>query len=129
MPAAKIVAEEIYNFLISCEQDGNLLAIGGDSTNVNTGHKGGSIHFLESFLGRRLVRIIRFLHTNELPLQHLIIALDGPTSSDNTFSGPLGKTLQNVEDLEYNPKFKSVVLGPGLPELSQELIDDLSTDQ
>ena len=69
------------------------------------------------------------MHTNELPLRHLIILLDGPTSSDNTFSGPLGKTLQNVENLEYNPKFNAIVLGPGLPELSQDVIDDLSTDQ
>ena len=129
LPAAKVVAHEMLDFLKGSKQDGNLLAIGGDSTNVNTGYKGGSIHFLESLLGRRLIWIICFLHTNELPLRHLIIELDGPTSSDNTFSGPLGKALQNVEDLEYNPKFKAIQLGPGHPELSQEIIDDLSTDQ
>ena len=129
MPAAKVVAEEIFNFLKASKPEGNLLAIGGDSTNVNTGYKGGSIHFLEVYLGRRLVWIICFLHTNELPLRHLIILLDGPTSSDNTFSGPLGKTLQNVENLEYNPKFNAIVLGHGLPDLSQDVIDDLSTDQ
>ena len=34
-----------------------------------------------------------------------------------------------MEDLEYNPKFKAIQLGPGLPELPQKIIDDLSTDQ
>ena len=129
MPAAKVVALEIFQFLKESKQDGNILALGGDSTNVNTGYKGGSIHFLEVYLGRRLVWIICFLHTNELPLRHLIIVLDGPTNSDNTFSGILGRALQNVEDSEYNPTFKSIELGPGLPDLSQEVIDDLSTDQ
>ena len=73
--------------------------------------------------------IICFLHTNELPLCHLIITLDGPTTSDNTFSGPLGKALHAVEDMDYNPNFKAIKLGPGLPDLSQEVIDDHSTDQ
>lgn len=128
-PPAKVVALGMTGFLKEVKQDSNLLAMGGDSTNTNTGYKGGSIHFVEVELGRRLLWIICFLHCNELPLRHLIIVLDGPTSSDNTFSGPLGKALQNVEDLDYNPNFKPIKIGPGLPELDQKVIDDLSTDQ
>ena len=125
IPPAKVIALGMFDYLKSVKQDMNLDAVGGDSTNVNTGYKGGSIHFLECLLGRRLLWIICYLHCNELPLRHLIINLDGPTRSDNTFSGPLGKSLQNVEDLDYNPRFKSINLGPGLPELSQEAMSGL----
>ena len=114
---------------MSSKQDKIILAIGGDSTNVNTGWKGGAIHLLEVGLNRRLVWIVCYLHLNELPLRHLIIKLDGKTSSNNTFSGDLGKSLQQVEDLEYNPNFKPVKLGPGLPDLAQDVVDDLSDDQ
>ena len=106
-----------------------LLAVGGDSTNVNTGWKGGSIHFLEVELGRRVVWIICLLHTNELPLRHLIIELDGPTASGDKFMGPLGQALDQVEDMLYNSKFKVIKAGSNFPDLSQEVIDDLSTDQ
>ena len=67
----------------------SLLAIGGDSMNVNTGWKGGAIQFLENKMERKLIWLICALHTNELPLRHLMIDLDGPTVSNNKFSGPI----------------------------------------
>ena len=73
--------------------------------------------------------IICQLHTNELPLRHLIIELDGATASGDKFTGPLGKALDLVEDMPYNPSFKVIKPGPSFPELSQDIIDDLSTDQ
>ena len=45
------------------------------------------MHLLEVLLGRRLVRVICELHTNELPLRHIIEQLDGPTSGANSFAG------------------------------------------
>ena len=60
---------------------------GGDSTPVNTGASGRIMHLLEVLLGRRLVRVICELHTNELPLRHIIEQLDGPTSGANSFTG------------------------------------------
>ena len=51
---AKAVAEEIYKFLVENGLAGTLLYIGGDSTVVNTGYKGGTMYFLEELLGRRL---------------------------------------------------------------------------
>ena len=59
----------------------------------------------------------------------MIQYLDGKTTSDNTFSGPLGKELNNVVNLEINPRFKPITVGPTLIELEQEIIEDLSTDQ
>ena len=127
--AAKAVADQLLDYLKGVELDKSLLAVGGDSTNVNTGYKGGSIHYLEVGLGRRLVWIICQLHTNELPLRHLIIDLDGPTASGNKFTGPLGQMLDQVENMPYNPRFKAVKPGPSFPDLSQDIINDLSTDQ
>ncbi|KAG0712866.1 hypothetical protein GWK47_017453 [Chionoecetes opilio] len=39
-------------------------------------------------LGRKLFWSICVLHTNELPLRHLITSIDGPTLSDTGFTGP-----------------------------------------
>ena len=126
---ANSVAKGLLEFLISRKQENNLKAVGGDSTNVNTGWRGGAIHFLEIGINRRLMWLICMLHLNELPLRHLIIKLDGPTSSNNTFSGVLGKAIQNVEYMGYNPNFKAINIGPGLPDLPEAVVDDLSTDQ
>ena len=87
------------------------------------------MQWVEKKLGRRLVWIVCDLHTGELPLRHLIIELDGPTLSGNKWSGPLGSMLDTVTDLELNPAFEPVVVGPGLPSLRKEVVDDLSTDQ
>ena len=84
---AKTQAEEIYRFLVENGIDKTLQYIGGDSTNVNTGAHGGIMHYVEELLGHRLGRIICELHTNELPLRHIIEAIDGPTSGANSFSG------------------------------------------
>ena len=65
--------------------DATIKMIGADSTNVNTGCNEGAIVILEMLLGRRFVWSICLLHTNELPLHHLIQELDGPTGSGNRF--------------------------------------------
>ena len=67
----------------------SLMFLAGDSTNMSTGWKGGTHALLEELLGRILYWGICSLHTNELPLCHLIAALDGPTYSDKSFTGPV----------------------------------------
>ena len=84
---AKSIADEIYAFLVEHGLDKTLIYIGGDSTNVNTGFKGGIMFFLEQLLGHRLIRIVCEIHTNELPTRHVIIEIDGPTTGTNSFSG------------------------------------------
>ena len=84
---AKTQAEEIYRFFVAHGIDETLQYIGGDSTNVNTGAHGGIMHLIERHLGRRLGRIICELHTNELPLRHIIAELDGPTSGPSSYAG------------------------------------------
>lgn len=90
---AEVIADHLVNLLKSKNQIQNLMAIGGDSTNVNTGWAGGVMHWVEKKLNRRLVWIIFDLHTGELGLRHLIENLDGATLSYNKWSGPLGKML------------------------------------
>ena len=91
--AGQVIALRISSFLKTFGIDKTLKMIGADSTNLNTGSKEGAIALLERQLGKRLVWSICMLHTNELPLRHLIKHLDGPTGSGNTLSGPAGRLL------------------------------------
>ena len=123
------IAKILYNWLQEKGFDNTLLAIGGDSTNVNTGVNAGVMRKVELHLKRKLVWIVCSLHTNELPLRHLIINLDGPTSSNNTFSGKIGKLLPVATDLKINQNFQPIRVGPPLLHLTDEVVSDLSTDQ
>ena len=126
----KSIAEAIYNWLLEIGQEGNILVIGGDSTAVNTGWMLGAIHYLEVFLGHKVLWVICQLHINELGWRHLFEDLDGPTSSGNTFTGPIGKMLtDDVQDFINNPNFKRVEVEEGVHELSEDVVKDLSNDQ
>ena len=86
------------------------------------------MHHLEQLLGRKLNWIVCNLHTNELPLRHLIMEIDGKTMSKNRWTGPLGKMLDNVTDLAVAKKIKHIE-APQLPILQPQILLDLSTDQ
>lgn len=100
------------------------LAIGCDGTVTNTGKYGGVIRLLEKRLHRPLQWIICLLHLNELPLRHLFAKLDGNTTGPNTYSGAIGKLLDDCEK-------RSVVVFEKiegmLPNISN--VKDLSSDQ
>lgn len=127
--AARVIAIQIVTFLRNFGIDTTLKMIGADSTNVNTGCKEGAIVILERLLGKRLVWSICMLHTNELPLRHLITELDGPTGSANTLTGPVGKLLPITQSLPYNPQFIPLSVGEPLSVLEPEVVADLSWDQ
>ena len=80
--------------------DKSLQTIGGDNTNVNTGWEGGAMHWVEVKLGRKLNWLVCALYTNELPLRHLMTALDGKTLSNNKWTGNIGKMLDSATELE-----------------------------
>jgi hypothetical protein len=126
---SKNIAKKIVRWLMEHESEDTFLCIGGDSTNVNTGWKGGAMSYVEDMLGRRLVWVVCSLHTNERPLRALVEALDGPTTSNTGFSGPAGKLLPEVGKLPINSNFEKIVLGEDLPELPDEVVTDLSSDQ
>ena len=55
-------------------------------------------------------------------------AIDGKTSGKESWTGPLGKMLPKVEELPLDPDF-TVIEGGDLPDLSEDEVGDLSTDQ
>ena len=127
--AGQVIALRIVEFLAAYGIDSTLKMVAGDSTNLNTGCNEGAIALIEKQLGRRLVWSICMLHTNELPLRHLIATLDGPTGSGNTLTGPAGRLLPITQSLPYNPNFTPLSCGEPLVQLPPQVFDDLSWDQ
>ena len=125
----KQVGDALVDYLTDHKVVDSWQVMGGDSTAANTGVDKGAFACIEEKLDRRLLRVVCTLHLNELPLRHVFCDIDGPTNSDHTFKGPIGKLLPDVEELDWNERFDKVTAGPGLPELSKAVVDDLSTDQ
>lgn len=120
---SKGIFKSIMDFFQNTSELHDLVVIGCDGTVVNTGLKNGIIAQLEAKLGRPLQRFICQLHANELPLRHLFQHLDGQTTGPVTFSGVLGKQIQQCEKL---PLVKYETIDCKLPNLD---FVNLSTDQ
>ena len=106
---AKGVAEKIVHFLQDVHQLDNVKIIGGDSTSSNTGWKQGAIHLIEVWKEEKLLWVICQLHTNELPLRHLMSAQGLKTSGANSFSDELGNLLKgDVQNYEVNTNFEVI---------------------
>ena len=127
-PALK-VAQGLLNILKQHNSTESLQFLSGDSTAMNTGWKGGSHALLEKLLGRRLYWGICNLHTNELPLRHLIASLDGPTSSDKGFTGEVCSLLARVNEMAFNPEFRALPGGEDLISIPDQILKTMSTDQ
>lgn len=127
-PARK-EAEAIYELLGQHGATESCLVLGGDSTASNTGWRGGVMAHLEKLLGHKCHWAVCQLHTNELPLRHLIQSLDGPTSSKDGFTGPVGKLLSTVNQMEYNPNFIALPNGEDLINIPDNIVKNMSTDQ
>jgi len=67
--------------------------------------------------------LVCMLHTNELPVLHLLQNLDGLTSGPRAFSGPIGKALTACETIPVVP-FSNISV-----EMPCVLLNDISTDQ
>lgn len=118
------ISQMMFQFMENMDMDiQQLVAIGCDGTIVNTGYKTGVIRRFEDAIGKPLHWFICQLHANELPLRHLIQHLDGGTSGPKAFSGPIGKSLANCENL---PVVRFVLISSEFPEIDTK---DLSTDQ
>ena len=126
---AESICQALVEFLSSKDAILDVKVLGADSTSTNTGHNGGVLRRFEAERRSRVHYSICMLHTNELPLRHLIVKLDGPTSGHNSFHGVIGESLMKMESLEWNEKFKRIRKGPDLPELPTDVFDSLSADQ
>ncbi|GBL81647.1 hypothetical protein AVEN_93434-1 [Araneus ventricosus] len=92
---------------------------------VNTGHKRGIIHLMELDLNRPLQWCICLLHTNELPLRHLLNSLDGATTGTKEFCRPIGEAIKIFEELHVAP-FSSISV-ENMPDNMERMV--LSNDQ
>ena len=93
-----------------------------------TGINKGCIKKLEEALQRPLQRVVCLLHTNELPLRHVFVELDGSTKNPNAFAGPIGEKLDSIVSQWPVVAFKSIS-NPHFPMLPNDVLEDLSTDQ
>ena len=122
-----MVAQLLYKWAVTKEIDKTLDILGADSTASNTVCNAGIIAWLEKLLGKKLHWLICMLHTNELGLRHLIKILDGNTSSKTGISGPLGKMLGKVNDMEPDFDFKKIDIGSEMLELPHKVMTSQET--
>lgn len=123
---AKTIATNLHSYLQVKPLDiKQIVAVGCDGTAVNTGVRGGIIRILENKLERPLQWLVCQLHANELPLRHLFQHLDGTTTGPRSFTGKIGKSLNNCEQLPVK-QFSAIECQ--LPDITKTRTD-LSTDQ
>ena len=103
----------------------SLQILQGDSTNSNTGWRGGTHALLKKLLKRKLFWGICNIHTLELKLRHLIASIDGPTCSDTGFTGPVCSLLSKVNEMLFNPSFKAMPGGEDIIEIPVEVVEKL----
>ena len=108
--------------------DKTVAVLGGDSTNEMSGKSGGSLTWVEKLLGRKTFWVICCLHTNELPLRHLIESLDGKTTSKDGFSWRIGKMLSRVNTMSRKSSFEAITGTEELIELPEKVVKNMSTD-
>ena len=119
--------------IIICNSMGSVTELcmiwGGDSTVSNTGWKEGAIANLEKLFVHQCY-CNWMLHTNEFdPFRHLIVGIDGATTSSIVFLGHIGKLLGSVNEMECQPKFKALPGGEDLIILPKNVLYNMSTDQ
>ena len=129
MSSSQALALQVYEWCLEYGVTDTLEFIAGDSTNSNTGYKGGAFHFLEEYLEKRLFWIVCQLHTNELKLRRLITKRDGKTSSKDGWEGELGKLLPTVRSLKRTCTAPVIPGKTELPDLPPEVVKDIGSDQ
>ena len=105
---AEMDATGVYVWLCERVAVGDLVLIRRYSTSTNTGCWGGAIVYLEKMVRHKCHWMVCWIHINELSLRHLIEKLDGPFIPESGFTGPIGKLLHKVDDMEINYSFKGL---------------------
>jgi hypothetical protein len=126
--AARQEAVGLHEWMVQHGVDKTVLVIGGDSTNSNTGWKGGMLCHLEQLLQRKCFWVVCMLHTTELTLCHLFSSLDGKTNSKDGWSGPIGKKLENINSMKRILSFEPISGLEPLIEIPDKIVKKMSTD-
>ena len=113
------IGVKLFRFLKNKGWDTELVVVGADGCNVNTGNKHGALVYLEKLLGKPLHWNICMLHLCELPLRALIRDLDGGTIGPFTLKGPIGSTL-NDDLTELQATEFSKIPNPDFPQVAEE---------
>lgn len=122
------VCRGIVQFFETNEIDtDDIVAVGCDGCNTNTGWESGALVRLERKLGRPLQWFVCLLHFDELPLRSLITKHDGRTTGPDTFSGIIGKRVQGCEELPI-VGFNRIEFRCNVKNLA-DIANSLSTDQ
>jgi len=120
------IANGLYEAMEEMEITNKIVAVGADSTAVNTGRKGGAVRLLECKLGRPLHWFICSLHLNELHFRHLCQKLIGQTQSPNLWKGEIGKLLCSCEHLPVSKMgFQAITDDNPFPDID---FDEISCD-
>ena len=94
------IADGLLEFIE--EKDGieisDVTILGGDSTNVNTGPKGGVFAHVEKKTNLSFHRFICLLHLIELLLRAIVGHFVGVTSGPTSFASALGKQITTLKD-------------------------------
>ena len=125
---AKQQAQSLYDWLVEHGVGQTLAVIGEDATASMSGHKGGMLAHLENMPGRPCFAVMCCLYINELPLRHLVAELNGPTSSAKGWTGPVGKTLSQVNSMTSLQSFEPIPQLEPLVSLPEDTLKDMSTD-
>ena len=102
-----------------------------DGTAVMTGCYNGTLASAERELGKELQWCVCQLHGNECPMRHVFEYLDGGhgSSGPKSVHGPMGKALTSGNcHLKNTVKFLPIEASD-LPDLSDNVVADLSRDQ
>ena len=68
------------------------------------------------------------IHTNDLPLHHLIISLDGPTSLKSGFTSPVCSLLSKFNGMQLNSDFRGLPEGESIVQIPDKVVIRMSTD-
>ena len=121
------LAVAIHRYLKKRSWDKDAKVFGCDGTNPNIGRFQGCLPYLEKLLGHAVHWEVCLLHGNELPLRALFTFYDGKTSGPASFTGPIGKQLQ--EDLTQRKPVKfAKIRNNSFPQIPEEVVCDLIHD-
>ena len=122
------MAQEILDFISNTMLCQKLNIVCTDGAALMTGKFNGVIRSLKELLKTPLQWSICLLHTNELPLRHVFMELDGTTNSPDSFTGSIGKQLDGCVSEWLVVKFKNIP-NVHFPDIPQSVVDELSSDQ
>ena len=126
---ARQAAVALHEWMVQHGVDVTVLVLGGDSTNSNTGWKGGMIAHLERLLDRKCFWVVCMLHTTELPLCHFFSMLDEKTNSKDGWTGPIGKLLKTVNSMKRITTFDPITELEPLIEIPDDIVKKMSTEK